>query len=97
VSLIQSRDGQLLTTSRFHDCANAVGAAIAKVSGQVDVVRVLEGFNEDDILAEESAEAVSRAVAAGAEPSSVSVVSIDNMPLQYIAVKATRLIIKAVS
>lgn len=82
---------------RFHDCANAVGAAIAKVSGQVDVVEVLEGRDEDEVVATACEDAKKRAVEAGADPARVEIVSIDNMPLEYVAMKATRLIIRAVS
>ena len=70
---------------------------MAKVSGEVDVVKILEGSNEDDIITEVSAAAIKKAIQAGADPKTVKVVSIDNMPLQYVSVRATRLVIKAVS
>ncbi|RFU34899.1 hypothetical protein B7463_g1495, partial [Scytalidium lignicola] len=80
---------------QFHDCANAVGAAMAKVSGEMDVVRVLEGHDETKIIEEVSNQAIEKAVAAGADRSTVRIVGIENMPLQYTAMKATRLVIKA--
>ncbi|KAL1387424.1 hypothetical protein HDK64DRAFT_330579 [Phyllosticta capitalensis] len=79
----------------YFDCANAVGAAIAKVAGQVDAVKVLEGKDEDAVLAEVCKEAVQRAVDAGADPSTVEIVSVDNMPIQYTVMKASRIIVKA--
>ena len=74
-----------------------MGAAIARVSGQVDIVEVLEGRNEDDVVAAACEDAKKKAVEAGADPDLVQVISIDNMPLEYVAMKATRLIIRAVS
>ncbi|EXJ83126.1 hypothetical protein A1O1_06745 [Capronia coronata CBS 617.96] len=79
----------------FHDCANAVGAAIAKISGQVDVVKVLEGLDEDKVVEEVCAEAKKIAIDAGADPESIKIVTIENMPLQYVQMRATRLIIRA--
>lgn len=74
-----------------------MGAAIAKVSGQVDTVEVLEGRNEDEVIAAACEEARKKAIDAGADPELVQITSIDNMPLEYVATKATRLIIRAVS
>ncbi|KAF4630717.1 hypothetical protein G7Y89_g7427 [Cudoniella acicularis] len=64
----------------FHDCANAVGAAMAKVSGEVDVVKILEGVNEGDIIEEVSTAAIRKTVLAGAQLETVKIVSIENMP-----------------
>ncbi|KXJ86069.1 hypothetical protein Micbo1qcDRAFT_219929, partial [Microdochium bolleyi] len=80
---------------QFHDCANAVGAAIARVSGQIDTVVVLEGRDEKEVVAAACEEAKQKAVEAGADPNQVEITSIDNMPLEYVAMKATRLIIRA--
>ncbi|KAH7024574.1 uncharacterized protein B0I36DRAFT_416023 [Microdochium trichocladiopsis] len=80
---------------QFHDCANAVGAAIAKVSGQVDTVEVLEGRDEKEVVAAACEEAKQKAIEAGADPLYVEVTSVENMPLEYVAMKATRLIIRA--
>lgn len=85
-----------LTLDRFHDCANAVGAAIARVSGQIDLVETLEGRDEEQVVAAACEEAKRRAIQAGADPDLVQITSIDNMPLEYTAMKATRLIIRAV-
>jgi len=82
---------------RFHDCANAVGAAIARVSGQVDTVEILEGRDERAVVDAACEEAKQKAVEAGADPQLVEVTSVENMPLEYVAMKATRLIIRAVS
>lgn len=82
--------------ARFHDCANAVGAAIAKISGQIDVVKVLEGLDEDKVVEEVCSEATKSAIASGADPDSVSIVAIENMPLQYVQMRASRIVVRAV-
>ncbi|KAK7424518.1 hypothetical protein QQX98_000483 [Neonectria punicea] len=77
------------------DCANAVGAAIAKVSGQIDTIEVLEGKNERATVEAAKQRAIDAAISAGADKDTVEIVSVENLPLEYSAVKATRLIIKA--
>lgn len=79
----------------FHDCANAVGAAIARVSGQVDIVKSLEGVDEDTVVEEICEEARQRAIDAGADPAKVKVTSIESLPLQYVQNKAARIMVKA--
>lgn len=79
-----------------HDSANAVGAAIAKVAGEVDVIEILEGREEKAVLEQAKNQAIEAAVARGADREDVKIVAIDKIPLQYVTNKATRLIIKAV-
>ena len=76
--------------------ANAIGAAIAQVGGQVERVYSLEGVSREAAIADCSAAATARAVAAGAEPSSIEVVEIDEVPLTYVPSSATRVRVKAV-
>ncbi|RSL59960.1 hypothetical protein CEP54_007019 [Fusarium duplospermum] len=77
------------------DCANAVGAAIAKVSGQIDTIEILEGRDEQEIIQPTKQKAIEAAIEAGADRDTVKIVSLENLPLENSAVKATRLIIKA--
>ena len=81
---------------RHADVANAIGAAIAQVGGQVERVYSLEQYGREQAVADCSAAAVQRAVAAGAEPSSVEVVEIDEVPLAYVPSNATLVRVKAV-
>lgn len=90
-------EGIKLNKCRFHDCANAVGAAIAKVSGTVDVIKVMEGCDEDEVVKSVCKEAKECAIRAGADPATVSIVELDNMPLQYVQMKASRIVARAVS
>lgn len=76
--------------------ANAIGAAIAQVGGQVERVYSLENVSREEAVADCSAAAIERAVAAGGEPSSIEVVEIDEVPLTYIPSNATRVRVKAV-
>jgi hypothetical protein len=79
-----------------HDSANAVGAAIAKVSGEVDIIEILHGRDEKAVLEDAKQKAIEAAVAHGADRSDTKIVSIDKLPLQYVTNKATRFVVKAV-
>ena len=79
-----------------HDSANAVGAAIAKVAGEVDVIELLAGRNENEIVAAAKQKAVAAAVAKGADVADVKIVELEKIPLQYVTNKATRILVKAV-
>ena len=78
------------------DVANAIGAAIAQVRGQVERVYSLELTARDEALAEARSEAINKAVAAGASPDTVEVVEIDEIPLTYLPSNATLIRVKAV-
>ncbi len=70
------------------DCANAVGAAIAQVSGETD--QVYSEMPREAAIAAATAQAVERAVAAGAERSSLETVDVEDMPLAYLPGNALR-------
>ena len=76
--------------------ANAIGAAIAQVGGQVERVYSLEDVSREEAIADCSDAARERAAAAGAEPTSIEVVDIDEVPLTYVPSSATRVRVKAV-
>jgi len=76
--------------------ANAVGAAIAQVSGEVDRVYSLAEMSRDAALADAKAQATDAAVAAGARRDSVEIVDVEDVPLAYLPGNATRVRIKAV-
>jgi N-methylhydantoinase A/oxoprolinase/acetone carboxylase beta subunit len=73
-----------------HDVANAIGAAIAQVSGRVDRVYALEGRRREEVLEEAYALAKAEAVRAGADPSALEVVQVEEIPLAYLPGNATR-------
>ena len=77
------------------DVANAIGAAIAQVSGQIERVYSLEQTTREEALAGARAEAIARAVAAGGDPATVEVVELDEVPLTYLPSNATLVRVKA--
>lgn len=79
-----------------HDVANAVGAAIAQVSGEVERVFSLEGSSRAAVMAEAERVATERAVDAGALQGSVEIVEREDIPLAYLPGNATRVRVKAV-
>ncbi len=76
--------------------ANAIGAAIAQVGGEVDKVVALEGTTRAAALEEAKAEATDKAVAAGATRDTVRVVDVEDVPIAYLPGNATRIRAKAV-
>ena len=78
------------------DAANAVGAAIASVSGQVDRIFHLGPGGRQAALDEACEEARERAVAAGADPHTVYIVEREEIPLAYLTNPAIRVRAKAV-
>ncbi|WP_423065102.1 hydantoinase/oxoprolinase N-terminal domain-containing protein [Devosia sp. CN2-171] len=76
--------------------ANAVGAAIAQVSGEVDRVYALAEIGRDQALADAKERATEAAVSAGALRSSIEIVDVEDVPLAYLPGNATRVRVKAV-
>jgi N-methylhydantoinase A/oxoprolinase/acetone carboxylase beta subunit len=72
----------------YGDCANAVGAAIAQVSGETD--QVYREMTRADAIAAAEAQAVERAVTAGAERAGLQTVEVEDMPLAYLPGNALR-------
>lgn len=76
--------------------ANAIGAAIAQVGGEVERVFALDRLSRDDALEQAKAEACEKAIAAGATPGSVRIVDVEEVGLAYLPGNATRIKVKAV-
>lgn len=76
--------------------ANAIGAAIAQVSGEIDRIYSGDQTSRELMLGEAREEAIAQAVAAGADPDTVSVVEIDELPIAYLPGNAVRVRVKAV-
>ncbi|HWT07515.1 MAG TPA: hydantoinase/oxoprolinase family protein, partial [Roseomonas sp.] len=68
--------------------ANAVGAAIAQVSGEAD--QVFQGLTRAEAMAEAERIARDRAVEAGAEAATLSLVDIEDLPIAYLPGGALR-------
>ncbi|PFH56126.1 hypothetical protein XA68_17027 [Ophiocordyceps unilateralis] len=76
--------------------ANAVGAAIAKVSGEVDSLEILGRRQEREIIDAACSRAVDLAVEKGASRDDVRVVEINKTPLQYMSQETIRIQVRAV-
>jgi N-methylhydantoinase A/oxoprolinase/acetone carboxylase beta subunit len=76
--------------------ANAIGAAIAQVGGEIDRVFSLEDSSRAEVLDRARREATGKAVRAGATPDSVEIVEIDEIPLTYLPGEEVRVRVKAV-
>ncbi|MBC3193355.1 hydantoinase/oxoprolinase family protein [Pseudonocardia sp. C8] len=76
--------------------ANAIGAAIAQVGGEVDRIFSVEPGRREAVLGEAKDEARHRATAAGADPGSVQIVDVDEVPIAYLPGNATRIRVRAV-
>ena len=85
-----------IITPENHEVANAIGAAIAQVGGEVDRVFSLEVISREEALNLAKTEAVNKAIKAGADPATVEVVDVEEVPLAYLPGNATRIAVKAV-
>jgi N-methylhydantoinase A/oxoprolinase/acetone carboxylase beta subunit len=86
---------QLIKPEHFA-VANAIGAAIAQVGGEVDRVFSLDQIPREEALAQAKEEAKEKAVAAGASRDTVAIVDVEEVPLAYLPSNATRIHVKAV-
>lgn len=78
-----------------HSVANAIGSAIAQVSGQCEKVYSLVNISRDDAIAEAKEKAVNDAIDAGADKKTIEIVEVEDVPLAYLPGNATRIKVKA--
>ena len=64
------------------EVANAIGAATAQVSGEVD--QVFQDLGRDEAIARAKEIASTRALAAGAREGTLSVTEVEDLPLAYL-------------
>ena len=76
------------------DCANAVGAAIAQISGEVD--QVFRDVSRDEAIREAGRLARERAVQSGADPDTVTVIDTEDIPIAYLPGNARRVRVRCV-
>ena len=76
--------------------ANAIGAAIAQAGGEVDKVYAYDQLGREGAIAAAREEASERAVEAGADPATVDIVDIEEVPLAYMPGGSCRVRVKAV-
>jgi len=88
--------GEDVLLPEHYAVANAVGAATAPISGEVDRIVSLEGVSRQEIIARAVSDAVAQAVIAGAGATTVQIVSTDEVPLAYLPGNITRVRVKAI-
>jgi N-methylhydantoinase A/oxoprolinase/acetone carboxylase beta subunit len=77
--------------------ANAVGAAIAQISGEVDRIFSLEkGLTREICLKQAEEEAREKAIRSGADASTIETIEREDVPLAYLPGNATRIHVKVV-
>ena len=74
--------------------ANAVGAAIAQVSGEVD--QIFQNLSRDEAIARARRLAEDKAVDAGADRSTLGVVEVEDLPLAYLPGNSLRTRVRVV-
>ncbi len=78
-----------------YDVANAIGAAIAQCSGEIERIFSLEEYSRDEALSLARQMATDEAVKAGADPATVEIVDVHEVPLAYLPGNATRIRVRA--
>ena len=78
------------------DVANAIGAAIAQVGGEVESIISYSKTKREDAIAKSTQEAKAKAVLAGADGDSLRVLDVEETPMSYMDDNAVRLRIKVV-
>ncbi len=95
--LARDRLGDLVATRPPHFAvANAVGAAMAQVSGECDRLFELAQTTREAAIAEATAQARQAAIDGGARPETLVVVDVEDLPLAYLAGNTTRIRVKVV-
>uniref|UniRef100_A0A8H7N1M6 Hydantoinase/oxoprolinase N-terminal domain-containing protein n=1 Tax=Bionectria ochroleuca TaxID=29856 RepID=A0A8H7N1M6_BIOOC len=79
----------------FHDVANAVGAATARISATVDMVQNASNQTVAEAMQKATVIAIQRVIEAGARPDTVTITEKESLPLQYVD-HQVRTVVKAV-
>ena len=74
--------------------ANAVGAAIAQVSGEVD--QIFQNLTRDEAIARARRLAEEQAVSAGADPKTLALVEVEDLPLAYLPGNSLRVRVRVI-
>jgi len=78
------------------EVANAIGAAIALVSGRVDRLFDVGALGREGALAQAKDEAVQAAIGAGARPDSIEIVDIIELPMTHMKTGTVQIKVRAV-
>lgn len=75
--------------------ANAIGAALGQVSGQLEKIYALDEMTREEALEDARNGAVREAIAAGADADSIEIVHLEDIPLAYLPGNAILIRVKA--
>ena len=85
VMLDNQIDGLTVIKPLHNDLANAVGAAIAQVSGQVSkVILIDDKIDRESAIKQVTDEATKLAINRNADPNTINVLAVSDMPLSYL-------------
>ncbi|REB73249.1 hydantoinase/oxoprolinase family protein [Bacillus sp. 522_BSPC] len=76
-------------------CANALGAAIADASGEVDGLWPMEDTSRDEVIQKAKVRAIEKAISMGAKEDSTEIVDLEAVPLSYLPGNVLRVKAKA--
>ncbi|WP_277585067.1 hydantoinase/oxoprolinase family protein [Psychrobacillus antarcticus] len=79
-----------------YSAANAIGAALGQVSGDVEKIYSLETMKREEAITDAKKLATNEALKAGADEKSISIVSVEDIPLAYLPGNALLIRVKAV-
>ena len=77
------------------DVANAIGAAVARIGGEADLVLSYDEAGRGDALQKATRLALERAAQAGAPEDAIEIVDIEEIPLAYMPGGARRVRVRA--
>jgi len=76
------------------DVANAIGASISQVGGEVEKVYSYDEIGRDKAIEDATKQAIEEAIAAGAKADTVETIDVEEVPLSYVPGGAVRVRIK---
>ena len=79
-----------------YTAANAIGAALGQISGDVEKVYSLDKMSREDAIEDAKKEAVNKALKAGAKEDTIEVLNIEDVPLAYLPGNALLIKVKVV-
>jgi N-methylhydantoinase A/oxoprolinase/acetone carboxylase beta subunit len=81
---------------KHFDAANAVGAALGQVSGEIERIYGLDEMNREEAIKDAKKLAFAEAIKAGADEKTIVVVSVEDIPLAYLPGNALLIRVKVV-
>ncbi len=79
-----------------YDAANAIGAALGQVSGEIERIYSLSQMSREQAIQDARKLAAEEAMKAGADVNTISIVSVEDIPLAYLPGNALLIQVKAV-